>query len=110
MGPLGKLQLGCQVSLVSDLGVLPWQQVSQQQAAVRAAPQASVAAHGALWEAAAGLLGSTRIQGFEVSTVRVDLDVLRLLHKWSRAAQDRDAWGDKIQKLLGHTQHNAGNM
>ena len=42
--------------------------------------------------------------------VREDLNVLRLLHNWSRAAQDRVSWRDKIQRLLGHTQHNAGNV
>ena len=42
--------------------------------------------------------------------VREDLDVLRLLHNWSRAAQDRDSWRDNFQKLLGYTQYNAGKL
>ena len=54
--------------------------------------------------------GKGRPQKCWTDYVREDLDVLRLLHNWSRAAQDRDSWRDKIQRLLGHTQHNAGNV
>ena len=33
--------------------------------------------------------------------------MLRLLHSWSEAAEERGAWRDRIQNLLGHTQHRA---
>ena len=35
---------------------------------------------------------------------------MSLLHNWSRAAQDRVSWRDRIQHLLGQTQHKAANV
>ena len=42
--------------------------------------------------------------------VGMHLEALKLLHNWARLAQDRDSWRESIQELLGHTQHDAGNV
>ena len=39
-----------------------------------------------------------------------DLEALKPLHNWARLAQDRDSWRDRVQELLGRTQHDAGNV
>ena len=42
--------------------------------------------------------------------IREDLEHLKLLHNQACLAQDRDSRRDSIEVLLGHTQHNAGNV
>ena len=37
--------------------------------------------------------------------MREDLTALGLTASWFRKAQGRKSWRDKIQQLLGHTQH-----
>ena len=42
--------------------------------------------------------------------MREDLEALKVLHNGARLAQDRDSWRHGFQELLGHTQHDAGNV